>query len=64
MAPPQEVRGSIVRPFLGPRSSSSELVEQFCMFGSSSPESVLLGVNAGRCLWLSVVLRSSLVPFT
>eukprot|EP00969_Alexandrium_andersonii_P273805 12102095-Alexandrium_andersonii.AAC.1 len=30
----RELRGSILRPFLGPRSSSFERLQQVCMFGS------------------------------
>eukprot|EP00969_Alexandrium_andersonii_P083340 3676927-Alexandrium_andersonii.AAC.1 len=38
----------MLRPFLGPRISSSERQQQVCVFGSSSSEPLLFGVTAGR----------------
>eukprot|EP00969_Alexandrium_andersonii_P328029 14495191-Alexandrium_andersonii.AAC.1 len=40
--------GSMLRPVLGPLSSSSEHLEQLCMLGSSGFERQLYGVNAGQ----------------
>eukprot|EP00969_Alexandrium_andersonii_P360574 15455674-Alexandrium_andersonii.AAC.1 len=46
-APLRELRGSISRPFFGPRSSTSERVKHHCVFGSSDSEGLIFGVNAG-----------------
>eukprot|EP00969_Alexandrium_andersonii_P355862 15445353-Alexandrium_andersonii.AAC.1 len=45
---PQELRGLILRPLLGPCSPSSECMEQVCMLGTSCSERLLFGVNACR----------------
>eukprot|EP00969_Alexandrium_andersonii_P279356 12348240-Alexandrium_andersonii.AAC.1 len=46
---PRKLRGSTLRPFLDPRSSSSECLQHFCMLSSSGSERLLCWVNAGRC---------------
>eukprot|EP00969_Alexandrium_andersonii_P293808 12984982-Alexandrium_andersonii.AAC.1 len=37
-----------MRPFLGPRGSSSERLKQLWAFGSSGSERLRFGVSAGR----------------
>eukprot|EP00969_Alexandrium_andersonii_P351542 15435677-Alexandrium_andersonii.AAC.1 len=49
----RELRGSILRPFLGLRGLSSERLQRCCLFCSSISERWLFGVNIGRlCAFL------------
>eukprot|EP00969_Alexandrium_andersonii_P369072 15474296-Alexandrium_andersonii.AAC.1 len=41
----------MLRPLLGPHSSSSGCLKQFCMFGSSSSEHLLFGGRRWQIWW-------------
>eukprot|EP00969_Alexandrium_andersonii_P307631 13598552-Alexandrium_andersonii.AAC.1 len=53
----------MLRPLLGPRSSSSEHLKQLCVVGDSSSERFLLGASAGRYSFAGASLSSEPTPW-